>query len=66
LDSEGAPLATFGPATVSHASLSQLGEVALCPLWRIPVSSGQTGGGGAAGKRFRAAATGTFRFIPLQ
>ena len=66
LDSEGAPLATFGPATVSHASLSQLGEVALCPLWRIPVSSGQTGEEGAAGKRFRAAASGTFRFIPLQ
>ena len=63
LDSEGVPMATFEPASVSFPSCSQLTEVALSPLWRIALSSPSTGLD--VGKRLKAT-TGTFRFIPLQ
>ena len=46
-----------------QSSFSQLTEVALSPLWRIPLSG--PAAGLDAGKRLKAT-TGTFRFIPLQ
>ena len=64
LDSEGVPMATFEPSSISYPSFSQLTEVALSPLWRIPLSPAATRSD--AGKRLRATVTGTFRFIPLQ
>lgn len=63
LDSEGVPTASFEPASASYPSISQLTEVALSPLWRIPLSG--PAAGLDSGKRLKAT-TGHFRFVPLQ